>query len=156
MAKKYYSIVNRPDKKEFYEKTGGKVLVESQGHIPIQHQILRIIDAGQRLEQSRREMYDYDSKAEITEEELNGKKATRLISMSKMDAIQAQKALAERFAKHRKEREKRLKEQSDEREKSIKEKLEKLEKIEQMEKSKQSKADQATSQGFADKSQGSR
>lgn len=42
------------------EKGGGELIVDASGYVTAEQQIFAMIDAGIRLDQARREMYDYD------------------------------------------------------------------------------------------------
>ena len=111
----YYTPKIRP--KKIYERTGGKVHVETAGYISAQQQITNLIDAGERLVQYRKESYDIPIGAEDEDppidptrnpnfdladaSELHQKNAKRLknteekIAQEKATALQSKKARQE-------------------------------------------------------------
>lgn len=68
--RKYYTQDERPNKKEFQEDyTNAENLVETAGYISPEQQIRNLIDAGERLNAFRDEMYDYNNDYIITGDE---------------------------------------------------------------------------------------
>lgn len=53
------------------EPGGGEKIVDSSGYVTAEQQIFSMIDAGIRLDQARREMYDYEGSEDDSEENLD-------------------------------------------------------------------------------------
>lgn len=62
-------FVNTPVSKG--EPGGGELIVDSSGYVTAEQQIFSMIDAGIRLDQARREMYDFESVDGDSEENLD-------------------------------------------------------------------------------------
>lgn len=52
------------------EINSGELLVETAGYISAEQRIINIMRAGQRLQETRREMYDYDYEDDIDEDNI--------------------------------------------------------------------------------------
>lgn len=69
MTKNYYNDRNSAaDRDRHYEEIDPTTLTEQAGYIPPQVQIENMILAGQRLDASRRALYDFDSEDDIDED----------------------------------------------------------------------------------------
>lgn len=92
---KFFTQFLRPDFDDF-NPGGGEVLTESAGYIPIDKQITDMINAGQRLGDYRKGIYDYDGEEEI---DLNDVKLdpTRDADFDEGDALRALKVSEEAY-----------------------------------------------------------
>jgi hypothetical protein len=63
VGKLVYTRFKRPEKK--LTQNSGELKVEKAGYIPIKKQIQSLIDAGRRLDDARRESYDFGDDDEI-------------------------------------------------------------------------------------------
>ena len=67
MAKFMTQFSDEPIKEEF-EPGGGEEIVDAAGYVPAEQQILTMINAGIRLDENRREMYDYEGPVSVDTE----------------------------------------------------------------------------------------
>lgn len=63
----FYTQYDRPDKAQFLESGGGKVLVDRAGYIPVARRIHDIIEAGLKLRISRIQEYHFESEEAVDE-----------------------------------------------------------------------------------------
>lgn len=125
-AQQFYSQVSRP-KIRRVNPGGGVKLVETQGYIPLSAQVIRLIDAGQRLEQMRSGAYDFSEDQKIDDTVFDDFRPIQIKSMSKCDILDAQRIIQDRFKRNREKREALLKKQQEEQDKKLKERLKDLE-----------------------------
>ena len=88
----FYTQYNRPD--DPGEINSGELLVETAGYVPAEQRIRAIMMAGQRLVESRRAEYDYDSEDDISEDRYD---PTRDPGYDLADATQAALAIQSRI-----------------------------------------------------------
>lgn len=98
-----YQFGNPP--KPDYEVGGGEKLVDASGYVSAEEQILNMLNAGMRLDESRKEMYDTDEDfGDDSDFDSVGFDPTRLPGVDPADISQLDRSLGYRMRKQIKDK----------------------------------------------------
>jgi hypothetical protein len=93
-----YQFGNPP--KPDYEVGGGEKLVDTSGYVSAEEQILNMLNAGMRLDESRKEMYDTDEDfGDDSDFDSVGFDPTRLPGVDPADVSQLDRSLGHKLRK---------------------------------------------------------